>query len=341
MLAVTMRGGLGVDCIRRESRGTVKGRRRSVRAAVLFLAAAIAVFIGAFDHPRSASAGALHAKSWFDSKSAFIFDLGGARLPSSRDDLADGLTRAWTSHLRFPQGAGQIVSATGERYPALQTLHVSLANGVIRNSADDKADLKPSGRIDSRLLVSDFDLDARPLISDKAKLSIHMAATDARFDVERDKKGRAMMLMSDAQTASFEFQISNEDLERMIVRDCNEAGADYHVKIDKVTMKFSTANNRSIDVDLRLWTHVAYIPAGMHFQAHVDIDDAMNARVSNLKIDGDEALGPLITGILRPGLKKFEGLSKPIFRFPNSQLQLRDVKLQGGDDVKIAAVFGR
>jgi hypothetical protein len=130
-------------------------------------------------------------------------------------------------------------------------------------------------------------------------------------------------------------------MERMLVHDLTEAGKKYGVTVSKAKLNLTAVNNRSIDVDLHLSTHVALIPAGMHFQAHVDIDDEMYAKLSHLKCEGDEALGPLISGLIRPGLAKYEGKSRLVFSFPTGQLKLTDVKIQGGDDVKVSATFGR
>src|SRR5665213_3305106 len=85
----------------------------------------------------------------------------------------------------------------------------------------------------------------------------------------------------------------------------------------------------------------ASIIAGMRFAAHVDLDDQMNARVSHLRCDGDHALGPFIVGFIRPGLQKYEGATKPLFSFPGGQLKLHDVKIQGGEDVRVIANFGK
>jgi hypothetical protein len=66
----------------------------------------------------------------------------------------------------------------------------------------------------------------------------------------------------------------------------------------------------------------------------------MNATLTHLQCDGDEALGPLIVGIIRPGLQKYEGKSKPVFSFPTGELQLRDVQIRTDDQIRVTALFG-
>ena len=244
--------------------------------------------------------------------------------------------------MRFPED-GQLIETDGGRYPAIGTMRVHLAGGIMPTKHDEQKDapLKPTGKVEGRVAVRDFDLDAEPLICDKAKISMHVAATDARMDMEHDEKGRPLLMMGDARTATFSFEATNEDMERLLKIDLSEAGQKYGVSVSKVKFKLTAVNSRSIDIDLHISTKVALIPAGMHFSAHVDIDGEMYAKLSNLKCEGDEALGPLIVGLIRPGLAKYEGKRRLMFSFPTGDLKLRDVQIQGGDDVKLTANFSR
>ncbi|HWE02473.1 MAG TPA: hypothetical protein VG326_08675 [Tepidisphaeraceae bacterium] len=323
-------------------RGFIRGLLLPTRRETIAAMAMAAFLWGGGDHRHQAEAASKRPKAWFDAKGAFVFPLGDGPLPSTRDELSDGLSRGWKAQLRFPEG-GDLVKSTGGRYPAVGNLHVQLGGGIIDTDRDEKREppLRPSGNVESRVAVRDFDLDARPLICDKAKLDMHLSATDARFDIERDEHGKPMVMMSDAKRASFSFQAGNEDIERMLVTDLNGAVERYHVTFQSAKLKLEAVNNRSIDIDLKLTAKVAFVPAGMHFQAHVEIDDEMYAKLSSLKCEGDEALGPLIVGLIRPGLRKYEGKSRLVFSFPTGQLKLRDVKIQGGDEIKIGASFAR
>src|SRR5207237_1294914 len=164
--------------------------------------------------------------------------------------------------------------------------------------------------------------------------------TRARLDFEHDEGGRPVLMLADARQAKLEFEATRSDLERILLVSAREAGKKYGVSVEKVDLKLDALTPHSISLDLHLSTKVAFIPAGMRFQAHVDIDPQMNAKLSNLKCDGDEALGPLIVNIIRPGLAKYESRSKPVFSFPTGELKLRDVQVQTSDDVRVTALFG-
>jgi hypothetical protein len=281
-------------------------------------------------------------KAWFDAKGAFVFPLGAGALPITRDELTASFTQGWKAHLRIPE-TSEVVQTSGGRFPAIGNLNIHLtgASSDINRDRTKNPPLKPSGKVEGRVTVRHFDLDARPMLTDKAKLNIHVAATDARLDIEHDEKGRPMAMLGDAKTAMFQFAATRSDLEHILTIDLDEAARKYGVSVKKVSLQLDAVNDRSIDVDVHISTTVAFIPAGMRFRAHVDIDGEMYAKLSKLQCDGDEALGFLIVGLIKPGLAKYEGKSRLVFAFPTGQLKLKDVKVQGGDDVTISAEFAR
>ena len=97
---------------------------------------------------------------------------------------------------------------------------------------------------------------------------------------------------------------------------------------------------RALSVSLYVSTKVALIPAGMLFKAHVVVDDSMNARISGLTCEGDEALGPLIVQFLRPALARYNGRTRPLVSFPAKDMQLHDVAVTVDDRLHLTAAFG-
>ena len=95
-----------------------------------------------------------------------------------------------------------------------------------------------------------------------------------------------------------------------------------------------------MQVSLYVATTVAFIPAGMLFRAHVTVSDAMTAQISGLTCDGDEALGPLIVGLLRPALAKYNGNTRPLVSFPAGKMKLHDVAVHVDDGLHLRAAFG-
>lgn len=278
-------------------------------------------------------------RAWFDAKGLCVFPLSCKQLPSSRDQLLEALTAGWHKSLKFPAADDSFISIDGSRYPALSSLKMDLGGAKMDLTKDNK-NAKPKGRVESELTVGSFDLDGRPMLCDRAKMDLHFTATRARLDMEHDQAGRPCIMLSDAKQARLDFHTTRADLERIVLVTLRAQAKNYGVSIDKVEIKLDSDSGRSLSLDLHLLTKVAFVPAGMRFRAHVDIDNSMNAKLTHLTCEGDEALGPLIVGFIRPGLAKYEGRSKPVFSFPTGKLKLRDIQVHSGDEIQVAATFG-
>lgn len=280
-------------------------------------------------------------KAWFDVKGALCFPMGSGPLPATREQLVASLGRGWRIHLRFPEGGDQVTADNG-RYPAIGRLYMNVAGGIMDpDRHKGEPGLRPTGHVERRIAVREFEFDGRPMICEKAKINLRVTASNAILDLEHDAHGRPMLMLDNAGAAMLDFGASRTDLERLLVLSGNEGGHRFGITVQSAQLSITTRNGRTIDVSLHLSTKVGFIPAGMRFAAHVDIDDQMNARVSHLRCDGDHALGPFIVGFIRPGLQKYEGATKPLFSFPGGQLKLHDVKIQGGEDVRVIANFGK
>lgn len=277
------------------------------------------------------------SKAWFDARSVCIFPLSPGALPRSRQELDDSLTRGWDKAMKVPDSS-KLVEIQGEKYPALDSIRIDLSEATLPPGKSEK--MKPSNKPQTQLGVAHFDLVGQPLLCNRAKLNLSVSAADARLDLERDRGGKPIMLLSEAKDASLSFDATRADLERILLADLRTAASPYGVEIVSASLYLSADTERSVSVDLHVVTRFALIPAGMRFRAHVDIDDAMNARLTGLTCDGDEVLGPLIVGLLRPGLAKYDGKSRPLISFPSGKMHLRDVKIRVDDSVHLNAAFG-
>jgi len=277
-------------------------------------------------------------RAWFDAKGFCVFPLVTDSLPTTQQQLTDALTAGWRKNLKFKDDDAQIVTAAG-RAPSLSSLKFDLAGGRMDLTKDNKK-TKPSGKVEGQFEVGQFDLEGAPLLCDRAKMTLSLTASHARLDYDHDEGGRPVLMLADAKRARLDFQITPADLERVVLVSTRAAAGKYGVKVDSVSIKLDAITSRSLTLDMHLATHVGFIPAGMRFQAHVDIDNNMNARLTHLQCDGDEALGPLIVNIIRPGLQNYENRSKPVFSFPTGELQLKDVQIQPADHIRITTLLG-
>lgn len=332
-------------------------RRRFVRAAVLpvravshtlhrpakaLTVASVGVLmmmgVGAAPVCDTAPGRAAQAKAWFDAKSICVFRLGNGQMPQDREQLADGLLDGWSRSIKLPDPS-KAVTLEGGAYPSLDALRINLSDGEFK-TGQKKDKIKLNNKVEKTLEVSHLEVRGEPLLLQKAKLNMSIVADAAQLDLERDRRGRPVMALADARSGSLEFEVSQADMQELLLKNAREMGAKYGVKVVSTKFTLTPETPRAIHASLHLSTRMGFIPAGMLFKANVVVDDAMNAKITGLTVDGDEALGPLIVGILRPALTSYNNTTRPLVSFPAGNLKLRDVAVRVDDSLHLNASFG-
>ena len=186
-----------------------------------------------------------------------------------------------------------------------------------------------------------FEFLARGLSLDDARVDIDLTAQDARLLFTRDKDGKPLLVMGDAKAGRMSVESSLDDVEHLLLARAKKGAAAYGLAVDRASLRLKVENERSIRVHLKLSTRVGrVIPAGLHFRARMDIDENLNGRLSGMSCTGDDVLGPLISGLIHPFIKKYNGTTRPLMNFPKTDMRLRDVQIVSGDTIRLSADFG-
>ena len=111
--------------------------------------------------------------------------------------------------------------------------------------------------------------------------------------------------------------------------------------VDRTKLKLDIVDGKSIRADLKLDTRLGILPAGLRFKARVDVDQTLNGRIARLSCEGDQLLGPIISGFINPALQKYEGKTRPLVGFPWGEMKLKDFELRLDDAFHLDATFGR
>ena len=106
-------------------------------------------------------------------------------------------------------------------------------------------------------------------------------------------------------------------------------------------LKLISNNEHQLAADLKLNSRLVLLPIQLHFTADVEVEDNGNAHLSNLKCNGDDAAGWLISGIIQPALKRYNEQSMPLVAFPTDKIKLNQLRVKlDGDNVRVTAGFG-
>jgi hypothetical protein len=278
-------------------------------------------------------------RAWISAKGFCCFPLVTDDLPKTGGQLADSMNAGWkdvfTSH--DPERA---VDFEGGRYPAVDQMRVDLSHAVV-NPDHKLARIGEYTASTKSLAVEHFEMVAEPMVNHKSRVNLEITGTQVRLDLQHDKDGKPMLMLADAREGTVHFDVSHDDLQKLVLAMCRYQSSGSAVTIRSTHLDMQSLGPRSLLIDLHLSTIVGFIPAGMRFTARMDVDDRMNATISNLDCQGDEALGPLIAGFIRPAINKYNNTTRQLISFPSGQIHLNDVQIQAGEHVELDAKFSR
>lgn len=281
-------------------------------------------------------------EAWLNAQDVCVFRFPSKRFPLNAEKFDYALTRGYARSLFLPDLYGTVV-LDAARYPEVDALRINLSDARVDQNAKAPP-LRPTDRrLSGRAVhVKQFELVSRPLNAGKAKINFEVAASDVRLDFGKDKDNKRVLLMTDAKEGTFSVEISHKDMETMLLDGAKKAARKHGLRVRQVRLKLDAAEDGSVKVEMRVFSLVGgLVPAGLRFKARLDIDENLNGRLSGLSCTGDNILGPLISGLIRPGLKKHNGLTRPLVRFPLDTIKLHDVKISSGETVRLSATFGR
>jgi hypothetical protein len=281
-------------------------------------------------------------KAWLDAKTVCIFRLGQGPMPQDSTELSSALNAGWRDAITLPDPAKAVV-IEGGTYPSVDSMLINFSDGRLRpadKKTEKKSNIELNNKVEKNLQVEHLEVRGTPMLYQSAHLNMRLLADSAQIDMERDRRGRPVMMLSQAKSGSLSLDVSRADAESLMLHNAREMAAPYGINIERMQFTVLPETPRSIKASLYVATKIAFIPAGMLFQCHVTIDDSMNAKITGLTCEGDEALGPLIVHFLRPALAKVNDKSHPLVSFPAQKMHLRDVAVRVDDGLHLKAEFG-
>src|SRR5205085_2366735 len=155
-------------------------------------------------------------------------------MPRTGGQLAAALVAGWRDVFTFDH-PDRVVDIAGGRYPAVDSLTIDLTGAVVNPERKPfrVPDLVPTTR---SLAVRNFTLFAEPLVSQKAKVNLKVTGTDVRFDLQRDKDGRAMLMLADARAGTLHFNATLNDLERLMLASAKRGGGVQAVSVRAIDL---------------------------------------------------------------------------------------------------------
>jgi hypothetical protein len=277
-------------------------------------------------------------KAWINGKGMCVFPFADDRLPDTADDFAAAMERGYRKALKLPDDA-KVVTTAGGTYPIVESLRIDVCDAVVKDPENKR---KPSDRqlAIHGLDAARFEFVGRGMTVERSTMNLAMSATDARLLFTRDKDGKPLLVLGSAKQGHVSAEMSLDDVEALLLAAARKGSRAYGLSVERTRLKMTVEDNRTVRVDLKLFTRVGFVPAGLRFRARLDINDDLTAKLSGLSCSGDDVLGPLIGGLVHPFLARYNGTTRPLMNFPQTEMRLRGVQITADDTIRVAADFG-
>lgn len=270
-----------------------------------------------------------------------MLPLASSQEPKNNDELIRALNTGLSTFVKLPR-AGYAVVIEGEVPADLQSLTIDL-NGAIADPAH-RPD-PPSFRAGSKpaFSASNFRLQALPLRVGSSPLDFELTAEQMRFDYRTDNTGKLWLVPNAERPASsgeVRLSVRQKDLQEMLLSGIVPAAKEHGVSIEDVQLKLQQLGPRKIRAELQAAAKKFMMKASVQLGGTVDIDNELNATVSDLHAGSEGMIGTMVSSLVQPRLKQYEGRKFSLAAASLGGLRLRDLQVNVTDNIKISAAFG-
>ena len=280
-------------------------------------------------------------KAWLDANPLVIFPVMDAALPDSSGRFSDSIARGLSRIVKPAAVLGGPVTVAGDRYPALSSLRIDLSNSVTV-TGPAKVKLRKESPIRPGVAVDAFAVTAQPLRVYTGNINYTLAASDAVFDLRADKDNtHTLLVMEDASGGNFSVTAKIGDLQAALVGTIDTMLAGTGMSVQSVKLKMDASGPHSLHTDTTISVAEMLMPsADAHIEATMDVDDALNGTIHNLKVTGQGVLGSTFVGLFSGSLKDYQDKTRPLMEFPTGKIHLSSMQFNVSDGtLKITGTF--
>jgi hypothetical protein len=253
-------------------------------------------------------------------------------IPASTDALAAALRRGFESRGLTPRE----ITALGSNYPELASLSIDLTDAhFTRESRTTVAE----GNDGNPLQIARFALFGEPVYFERTPLAVRIEAEDVQMRVTGEAQNGSLKLET-ATAGTVAVQVTLEALEALLQSVASEAAAQKGIEVKKTKLTLTQEGPRAVSFRAEVTAKVFIMSASLALTGRLEIDDAFNARLSALALDGDAMVTNLAGSFLRPRLQELEGKVFPLLALSPGGLKLRDIEVSVTPDLQLRARFG-
>lgn len=268
-----------------------------------------------------------------------MFPLAGKTFPESSDELARAIQDALDDVFELPAKKSVVQIADG-KFPKLKTVRINLSGASV-SATEPPAKPKPTGKREEGPRVAKLEITAQPIKYEQTQLNLKMTGSGLVFDYARDKKGHPILVLTDAKDGKVEAKISKADIETLARHAAEMAAEQQNIKIQDLDLDLKSDGPRSIAIEVRIKAKKLMMSGTIVLRGRLDVDDELNATISDLHADGEGIVGTAAAGLVQKKIKSYNGMKIPLMAFSLGDVALRDLKISVKNDVQVSAAFGK
>ena len=268
-----------------------------------------------------------------------MFPLSGTTFPTDGDELAAAIEGALAEVLKLKK-AHSPVSVVGRNFPDIKQMLISL-DGACVELDHPPPQPKPTGKRVPGITVEHLGVSGHPIQYEKSKLDLDLTARGVAFDFAKDKSGRPLLVLKDAEQGSVEAKMSKADLQSALLAAATAAAKTHGVTIQDLQIDLTSETDRSLAADVKVKAKKLMMSGTVHVTGKLDLDDDLNATLSNLNCTGEGMIGGMAASFLQSQLKKYNGKKFPLMAFSLGDATLRDLQIRTKPAIQVSASFGR
>jgi hypothetical protein len=257
------------------------------------------------------------------------------QFPSSKAELAEALNDVLGRYVK--KESGPLVTVSARVFPYLDEIAVNLDGAELASSFPPVSNVV--GETKSAIEAGLLSLSGREIKLRGIPLNLQMTANSVVMRSGRDESDQAVLVPQSIQSGHIAIAASQKDLEKAIGELAREEGAKHGIAIEDLRIALRARGARSISADIHVRARKLLFRTEMDISGQLEIDDAFQATISNLKCRATGAIGSVACGILQPYLDKIEGRNMSLTSFPFSGIKLKDVRVTVADTVEVTADF--
>ena len=174
---------------------------------------------------------------------------------------------------------------------------------------------------------------------------LHFETTPIRVDVVAHQAGCAFasgpaLQMVRAASGSMMIETQRADLEAALKKFATTLLAKQGVDVKAAHLELTDHGPRSLSFRAEITAKAFLMTARVAVTGHLDVDENLNLRASNLATSGDGMIANLAGGFLRPRFLEVEKRAIPLAAYSIAGVKLHGIRISGGNALRLEAQFG-